>query len=99
MEKMLLKLTFTMVMLTLKTDICDDDSKPRDIQLCVRAAIIIYAVVKLGVRGSRVVSVLDCQSRCPGFKSRPGQTFDSRFLLHLHHLANLAMTSTLTVGR
>ena len=31
-----------------------------------------------------VVSVLDSQSRDLGFKSRPGQKFGSRFLLHLH---------------
>src|SRR6218665_3211850 len=30
-----------------------------------------------------VVSALDCQTRGPGFKSRPGQKFGSRFLLHL----------------
>src|SRR6218665_1633182 len=44
-----------------------------------------------------VVRVLDCQSKGPGFKSQPGQKFGSRFLLHLHPLANSAMTSTLTV--
>src|SRR6218665_1922141 len=44
-----------------------------------------------------VASVLDCQSRCSGFKSRPGQKLGSRFLLHLHPLANSATMSTLTV--
>ena len=36
------------------------------------------------VRGSLVVSVLDCQSRGPGFKSRPGLKFGLRFRFHLH---------------
>ena len=43
-----------------------------------------------------VVSALDCQTRGPGFKSRPGQKFGSRSLLHLPPLANSAMMSTLT---
>ena len=41
-----------------------------------------------------VVSVLDCQSRGLGFKSRPEQKFGSRLLRHLH---SSAMMSTLTV--
>ena len=49
-----------------------------------------------GLRGGPVVSVLDRQQWDSGFKSRPGQKFGSRFLLHLHPLANSAMTSTLT---
>src|SRR6218665_1517110 len=32
-----------------------------------------------------------------GFKSRPGQRFGLRFLLHLRPLANSAMMSTMTV--
>ena len=46
--------------------------------------------------GCLVVSVLDYQSWGSGFKSRPGQKFGSRFLLHLRPLANPAMMSTLT---
>src|SRR6218665_3236402 len=53
--------------------------------------------VPWGVHGSLVVGVLDCQSRGSGFKSRPGQIFGSRFLFHLHPLANSAIMSTLTV--
>ena len=44
------------------------------------------------VHGGLVVSVLDCQSIGSGFKSRPGQKFGSRFLLHLCPLAYSAMT-------
>src|SRR6218665_1801871 len=40
--------------------------------------------------------MLACQSRVLGFKSRQGQKFGSRFLLHLCTLANSAMMSTLT---
>src|SRR6218665_2700844 len=50
-----------------------------------------------GVDGGLVNSVLDCQSRSSGLKSRPGQKFGSRFLLHLHPLAYSAMMSTLTI--
>jgi len=50
-----------------------------------------------GVDGGLVNSVLDCQSRGSGIKSRPGQKFGSRFLLHLRPLANSAMMSTLTI--
>src|SRR6218665_1806363 len=49
------------------------------------------------VCGGPVVSVLNCHSRGPGFKFRPGQKFGSRFLLHLCPLANSSMMSTLTV--
>ena len=49
------------------------------------------------LRGGLVVSVLDCQGRGLGFKSQPGQTFGSRYLLHLCPLGNSAMMSTLTV--
>ena len=49
------------------------------------------------VCGGLVVSVLDCQSRGSGFKSRPGQKFGSRFLLHVCPLDNSAMMSTLTI--
>src|SRR6218665_4045772 len=50
--------------------------------------------IQFGVHGGRAVSVLDCQSRGLGFKSRPGQKFGLRFLCPL---ANSAMMSTLTV--
>ena len=50
-----------------------------------------------GVRGRLVGSVLECQSRGSGFKSRPGQKTGSRVLLHLRPLANSAMMSTLTI--
>ena len=49
------------------------------------------------VCGGLVVSVLDCQSKGSGFKSRPEQKFGSTFLFHLRPLANSAMTSTLTI--
>src|SRR6218665_116115 len=47
--------------------------------------------------GCAGVSMLDCQSRGLGFKSRPKEKFDSRFLLHLHLLANSAIMGTLTI--
>ena len=48
------------------------------------------------MHGDLVVSVLDCQSLGPGFKSRLRQKIASRFLLYLHPLANAAMMSILT---
>src|SRR6218665_36552 len=57
---------------------------------------IVASSLATGVHGSLVVSVLDCQSKGPGFKSRPGQKSGLRFLLHLCPLANSAMNSTLT---
>src|SRR6218665_3581003 len=61
--------------------------------LCISMSLC-FAVSCLSlVRCSLVVSVLDCQSRGPRFKSRPGQTFGSRFLLHQRPLANSAMVS------
>ena len=50
----------------------------------------------IGVCGSLVVSVLDCQSWGSRLKPRPGQKFSSRVLFHLHPLANSAMMSTVT---
>src|SRR6218665_2165119 len=41
------------------------------------------------------VSMLDCQLRGSGFRSRAGQKFESRFLLHLRLIANSAMMSSL----
>src|SRR6218665_878827 len=43
-----------------------------------------------------VVSLLDHQPQGSGIKSRQGQKFDSRFLLHLRPLAKSAMMNTLT---
>src|SRR6218665_751337 len=54
-------------------------------------------LVPLGVHRGLVVSMLDCQSRGARFKSRPQQKFGSRFLLHVHPIANSAMMSTLAV--
>ena len=48
-------------------------------------------------RGAQWIVFSDCQSRGLRSKSRPGQKFGSRFLFHLHPLANSAMMSTLTV--
>ena len=55
-----------------------------------------YVGLSFGVRGG-LVSVLDCQSRRSGFKSRRGQKFDSRFLLHQRPLANSATMNTFVV--
>src|SRR6218665_1954185 len=57
----------------------------------------LYDLMSCYVRKQVVVSVLVCQSRGSGLKSWPGQKFGSRFLFHLHPLANSAMMSTLTV--
>ena len=38
-----------------------------------------------GVRRSRVVTFAAIRLRGPGFKPRPGQKFETRFLLHSHH--------------
>src|SRR6218665_2491054 len=53
--------------------------------------------IQIEGHGSLVVIVLDCRSRGSGFKSQPGQKFGSRYLFHLHPLANSAMMSTLTI--
>ena len=37
-----------------------------------------------GVRCSRVVTFAAIRLRGPGFKPRPGQKFETRFLLHSH---------------
>src|SRR6218665_671137 len=55
-----------------------------------------YHYITSSLYGGLVVSVQNCQSRDSGFKSRPGQKFCSRFLLHLRPLANSVMMSTLT---
>ena len=46
--------------------------------------------------GGLVVSLLECQLRDLGFKSRPGQKFGLRFLLQMHPIADSATMSTLT---
>ena len=64
--------------------------------MCMRMYVCLYVVVYVSLCGCMivcwhvcwcmvclVVSALDCQLRGPGFKSRPGQKFGSRFLLHL----------------
>ena len=51
------------------------------------------------VRGGLMVSMLDCKSKVLGFKSRPGQKFGSRFLLHQCPLANSARMSTVCCRR
>src|SRR6218665_1535523 len=48
-----------------------------------------------GLHSGLVVSMLDFQLRCSGLKSRPGSKFGLRFLLHL---ANSAMSNTLTIS-
>src|SRR6218665_333199 len=73
-------------------------------QICVfvnfvRFPLILGVFVSIFIQwvcGGLVVSVLDCQSRGSGFKSRPVQKFGSRFLLHLCPLANSAMMNTWT---
>src|SRR6218665_3284177 len=59
-------------------------------QICVfvnfvRFPLILGVFVSIFIQwvcGGLVVSVLDCQSRGSGFKSRPVQKFGSRFLFH-----------------
>ena len=54
-----------------------------------------HSCICLGVCSGPVVIMLNRQPWSLKFKSRPGQKFGSRFLLHLRPLANSAMTSTL----
>jgi len=59
----------------------------------------LFCILKISGWHDRVAfgQVFMCQSKDSWFKSRPGQKFGSRFLLHLRPLANSAMMSTLTV--
>src|SRR6218665_1160744 len=78
------------------------DSAAADAAELCDAVISVYYRLQLFVcsvyhRQSAVVSMLDCKLRGLGFESPSEQKFSSRFLLHLCHIANSAMVSTLTV--
>lgn len=58
---------------------------------CMACLLAFEAIIrqKLGMCGSIVVSVINCQPRCLGLKPHQGETV-LKFLPHLHPLADLA---------